>query len=261
MAHCCPFRSRYPNWACQATRKPSSTGNRDGPSHRSRRRVITDGQACRSGAWASSGNRRAIRIENPSGDDFAAVLSGGRRRPAARRGSLHHQLRLDPLPFWEEVELLLGNSRSPRLPETQGEPARRGKVADVLFDELQLEVARELLREPGARGLVYVGGPVMRADLPIVRGLDVSPSEFAPRVYLLGKRGDLSSHPTITPVFLEGDEHLARHEFLLWLGDGLAYALLQRRGRGATWGFHTSDPTLVEGLVSKLQAAYDLQPS
>lgn len=64
----------------------------------------------------------------------------------------------------------------------------------------------------------------------------------------------------MTPVFLEGDERLARHEFLLWMGDGSAYGLLQRRGRGATWGFHTSDPTLVEGLVSKLQTAYDLQP-
>ncbi|MER2564758.1 MAG: diguanylate cyclase [Myxococcaceae bacterium] len=194
------------------------------------------------------------------GDDFDELLMRCRRRMEERRGSLHHHLRLDPLPFWEEVELLLGNSRSPKLPETQGEPARRGKVADVLFDELQSEVARELLREPSARGLVYVGGPLIRADLPVVRGLDVSPSDFAPRVYLLGKRADLVTHPTITPVFLEGDEHLARHEFLLWLGDGLAYALLQRRGRGATWGFHTSDPTLVEGLVSKLQAAYDLQP-
>lgn len=194
------------------------------------------------------------------GDDFDELLMRCRKRTEERRGSLHHQLRLDPLPFWEEVELLLGNSRSPRLPEAHGEPARRGKVADVLFDELQAEVARELLREPGARGLVYVGGPQLRADLPIVRGLEVSPADFAPRVYLLGKRADLTSHPTITPVFLEGDERLARHEFLLWLGDGLAYALLQRRGRGATWGFHTSDPTLVEGLVSKLQAAYDLQP-
>jgi diguanylate cyclase (GGDEF)-like protein len=194
------------------------------------------------------------------GDDFDELLMRCRRRMEERRGSLHHQLHLDPLPFWEEVELLLGNARSPRLPDTAGEPARRGKVADVLFDELQLEVARELLREPAARGLVYVGGPLIRSDLNIVRGLDVPANDFAPRVYVLGKRADLVTHPTVTPVFLEGDEHLARHEFLLWLGDGLAYALLQRRGRGATWGFHTSDPTLVEGLVSKLQAAYDLQP-
>jgi hypothetical protein len=79
-------------------------------------------------------------------------------------------------------------------------------------------------------------------------------------VYVLGRRSDVVSHPAITPVFLEGDERLQRHEFILWLGDGAAYCLLQRRGRGITWGFHSSDPTLVEGLVSRLQSEYDLQP-
>lgn len=194
------------------------------------------------------------------GDDFDELLVCCRRRMDERRGSLHHHLRLEPLPFWDEVELLLGNSRSPKLPETAGEPSRRGKVADVLFEELQAEVGREFLRDPMSRGLLYVGGPNVRADLPIVRALDHAPPDFAPRVYVLGRHADVQEHHAMTPVFLEGDERLARHEFLLWMGDGSAYGLLQRRGRGATWGFHTSDPTLVEGLVSKLQTAYDLQP-
>lgn len=194
------------------------------------------------------------------GDDFDELLVCCRRRMDERRGSLHHHLRLEPLPFWDEVELLLGNSRSPKLPDTTGEPSRRGKVADVLFEELQGEIGREFLREPMSRGLLYVGGANVRADLPIVRALDHAPPDFAPRVYVLGRHADLSEHHAMTPVFLEGDERLTRHEFLLWMGDGSAYALIQRRGRGATWGFHTSDPTLVEGLVSKLQTAYDLQP-
>lgn len=194
------------------------------------------------------------------GDDFDELLVRCRQRMDERRGSLHAHLRLEPLAFWEELELLLGSSRSPRLPDTPGEPSRRGKVADVLFDELQAEVARDLLREPMARGLVYVGGPAVKSDMPIVRALEHAPPEFAPRVYLIGRRADLAEHHALTPVFLEGDERLGRHEFLIWLGDGSSYALLQRRGRGATWGFHTSDPTLVEGLVSKLQSEYDLQP-
>lgn len=194
------------------------------------------------------------------GEDFDELLACCRRRMDERRGSLHHHLNLNRLPFWDEAGLLLGNARSPRLPETGGEPSRRGKVADVLFDELQHEIVCELLREPMARGLVYVGAPVVHSGLGVVRALEAAPADFAPRVYVLGRRGDLGEHQVITPVFLEGDERLARHEFVLWLGDGAAYALLQRRGRGATWGFHSSDPTLVEGLVSKLQAEYDLQP-
>ena len=42
--------------------------------------------------------------------------------------------------------------------------------------------------------------------------------------------------------------------------DGFSDALIQRRGRGATWGFHSSDTAVVDGLISKLQAEYDLQP-
>jgi len=194
------------------------------------------------------------------GDDFDELLVTCRRRMSERRSSLQHQLQLEPLPFWDAVELLLGNSRSPRLPQVEGEPSRRGKVADLLFGELQHEVSGELMREPMARGLLYVGGPAIRADWPVVHALESAPTEFAPRIYLLGRRADLNEHGIITPVFLEGDDRLARHEFLMWLGDGAAYALLQRRTRTGTWGFHTSDPTLVESLVSKLQTTYDLQP-
>ena len=77
---------------------------------------------------------------------------------------------------------------------------------------------------------------------------------------MLGRRADLDSHPSVTPVFLEGDERMGRHEFILWLSETAAYALVQRRGVGATWGFHSSDVAVVDALISKLQTEYDLQP-
>lgn len=195
------------------------------------------------------------------GEDFDELIHRCRRRMDERRNSLQRKLVLDPLSFWDEVDLLLGGAQSPRLPaDERADPSRRGKVANVLFEDLQVEVARELTRDPSARGLLYIGGPEVRSDLPISVALDGAPSEFGSRVYVLGRRGDLDAHAALTPVFLEGDERMARHEFLLWLSENAAYALLQRRGRGVTWGFHTSDTTVVEGLISKLQTEYDLQP-
>lgn len=195
------------------------------------------------------------------GEDFDELMHRCRRRMDERRASLQRRLLLDGLPFWDEVELLLGNAQSAKLPvDERAEPSRRGKVSDVLFDELQAEIARELLRDPGARGLLYVGGPEIRADLPIALGLEAAPPDLGSRVYLLGRRADLESHPALTPVFLEGDERVGRHEFLFWLSESAAYALIQRRGRGATWGFHSSDTAVVDGLIFKLQAEYDLQP-
>ena len=195
------------------------------------------------------------------GEDFDELVQRCRRRMEERRASLHRRLMLEGLDFWETVELLLGNSQSPPLPaDGEAEPSRRGKVADGLFEALQAEVAKELQRDPGTRGLVYVCAAEVRSDLAIARGLERAPPGLAARVYLLGRRGGFQAHPGLTPVFVAGDERLGRHEFLLWLGEASAYALLQRRGKGATLGFHTSDVAVVDGLVAKLQSVYDLQP-
>ncbi|MGQ0508841.1 MAG: GGDEF domain-containing protein [Myxococcaceae bacterium] len=195
------------------------------------------------------------------GEGFDELIHGCRRRMEERRSSLQRKLLLDELPFWEEVQLLLGTPNSPRLPvDDQAEPSRRGQVNDTLFPELQAEVARELLREPGARGILYVGGAEIRSDLPIVSALKSAPPELATRVYVLGRRADVDSHAALTPVFLEGDDQLQRHAFLLWLSEGGSYALLQRQGHGVHWGFHSSDAAVVDGLIASLQAQYDLQP-
>jgi hypothetical protein len=168
---------------------------------------------------------------------------------------------LDGLTFWEEVELLLGAPGSPKLPvDERGDPARRGRVSPILFEELQSEVARDLMRDPAARGLLYLGVPEVRTDLPLLAGLESAPPDFGPRVYVLGRRADLEAHPVAMPVFLPNEERMNRCEFLLWLTEHAAYALLLRRGKGAAWGFHTADPTLVDGLIAKLQGEYDLQP-
>ena len=195
------------------------------------------------------------------GEDLDFLTAACRTRLEQRRASLHRRLVLDAVGFWEAVELLLGSPDGPRLPAEEGaDPSRRGRVPESLFDEVQAEIGRTLLREPSVRSLVYLGGAEAGDGLPLVRTLERANGDFAPRVYLLARRAEVTPRPGLTPLVLGGDERLLRHQFVLWLHGAAAYALLQRRGRGATWAFHSSDAALVDGLVSKLQTAYDLQP-
>lgn len=196
------------------------------------------------------------------GQDFDELLHACRNRMEESRRSLARTLGLGALDFWSAVDLILGDKQSPPLPpDGVAGPSRRGWLPPGLFPQLQVELALELARDPRARGLLYIGAGELRADLPVLAPLESLPADTGIRVHLLGRRADLESHPLATPVFLEGDERILKHQFVLLFSENASYALVQRRAtRGPPWGFHSSDAALVEELVSKLQERYDLQP-
>jgi diguanylate cyclase (GGDEF)-like protein len=198
------------------------------------------------------------------GEDFDELLHWARTRVGEQRGSLLRRLHLgdvDPAAFWELCDLLL--SEQARIPDSS--PSCRMECDPEFFAAAQREAAREVARDPRARGLLYVGvrdgvgGAAIRDALP--------PGEVAARsgdtsvhVYLLGPRGEggpTAPHPLITEVFLDGDPRMVGHDFLLFISEHSAYGIIQRPGERL---FHTSDVPLVDALVSKLQTLYDLQP-
>jgi len=196
------------------------------------------------------------------GEDFDELLHWCRARAEEQRGSLVRRLHLsdlEPTAFWELAEILLSDTA--RLPESS--PSSRRPADPALFATVQREAAREVARDPRARGVLYLSPGTDTGRAPLLE--DLPRAETASRdgdrpvrVFLLGPRGAAASdHPLVTPVFLEGDGRLASHEFLLFFGENAAYALLQRPDGRL---FHTSDVPLVDLLVSKLQATYDLQP-
>jgi diguanylate cyclase (GGDEF)-like protein len=195
------------------------------------------------------------------GADFDDLVHTCHRRGDEMRQSLAHRLDLSPLDFWQCVDLLLGDRDAPKLPLDEHTATRRGWLPPGLFGQLQLEMALEIARDPKARGLLYLGCGEIRSDLPAMQAFDGLPAECAIRVYLLGRRADVESNPWATPVFLDGEERITQHEFMLLYTENASYALVQRRAaRGAPWGFHTSDAMVVDELVTKLQDRYDLQP-
>ncbi|HYG70073.1 MAG TPA: diguanylate cyclase, partial [Anaeromyxobacteraceae bacterium] len=218
------------------------------------------------------------------GEDFDELLHWAKARVVEQRGSMLRRLHLgdlDPAAFWELTGLLL--SEGARIPESS--PSARLVAEPELFAAAQREAAREIARDPRARGVLYVGLHDGPASSPLVAALPPGDAgaragDGAVHVYLLGPRGGLTpprpplhtsgeggdrvqaasaveEHPLVTPVWLDGDPRIADHDFLLFLGEHAAYGFLQRPGGPV---FHTSDVHLVDALIAKLQTLYDLQP-
>jgi diguanylate cyclase (GGDEF)-like protein len=198
------------------------------------------------------------------GEDFDELLHWARARVQEQRGSLLRRLHLADLPagaFWELADLLL--SENARIPDSS--PSTRLPPDGELLAAVQREAAREIGRDPRARGVLYVGARERLASAPVLQALppiDAASraSDATVRVYVLGPRGGVASrvdHPLVTEVYVEGDARFASHAFVLFMSEHSAYGLLAGPG-GAM--FHTSDVPLVDALVSKLQTLYDLQP-
>ena len=199
------------------------------------------------------------------GEDFDELLHWARVRVEEQRASLLRQFQandLDPSAFWELADVLLADE--PALPE--GSPSARVQADRELFEAAQREAALEISRDPRARGLLYVGLGGGLSTAPVLHALpagDTSSRAGDPtvRVYLLGPRGrdvERTPHPLVSEVFLDGDKRFQAHEFLLFISEHSAYGLISGpNGRM----FHTADVPLVDSLVSKLQALYDLTPA
>jgi len=201
------------------------------------------------------------------GEDFDELLHWARARVQEQRGSLLRRLHLDdldPTAFWEMADLLLDHAGggAARLPESS--PSARLPPDRELFEGAQREAAREIARDPRARGLLYVAARGGLASAEVLSALppgDASARAGDPsvHVYVLGPGGGgpLPAHPLVTAVPLDGDPRLAEHDLLLLLTEHSAYGLLAGPDGRI---FHTSDVPLVDALVAKLQALYDLQP-
>lgn len=198
------------------------------------------------------------------GKELDSLLSAARGRALQGRRSLAR--RLAALEFWPSVWELLEGELSSLIPgggfaTSEGDdlqPSSRRLVmsADTLRS-VRAEVMRQVAREAGGRGLLYAsaGADAIHASLPMLESLARGGAAWT--VHLLGKRGPSSLvHPVVTPVYVDAQDPVCRHDLLLFLSEQTSYALVRKGDGGAA--FHSSDGPLVDHLISRLQQAYDL---
>ncbi len=195
------------------------------------------------------------------GEDFDELVHHARLRQEEQRRSLARRLPLDDLSrtaFWELCDLLLADGQ----PLADATSARRGADPE-LFGAALREAARELGRDPRARGLLYLGSGDRSAVAALVQALpapggNARAGDGGPRVVLLGPQPPAPGHPLVAVVPAVAERRFETHQFLLFLSEQSAYALLQDSDGRA---FHTADGPLVDALASRLQALHDLEPA
>ncbi len=189
------------------------------------------------------------------GRELEGLLAKARER--ARQGRRSIARSLGSLGFWDSVSALLEDEAlAPDDGESALPASRRLRLTPLGLQAIRAEVMREVAREAGGRGLLFAsaGSGVIDASLPMLEAL--SPGGTSWSIYLLGKRGPSTLvHPVVSPVYVDAQDPIGRHDLLLLLSEESAYALLRREDGSA---FHTSDGPLVDHLLTRLQQAYDL---
>jgi len=191
------------------------------------------------------------------GKTVEELLSRSRQRALQGRRSIARGL--EALGFWESIEELLEGRHLGGGAADPVDPASRGlTMKQEVFQSIRAEVMREIAREPEGRGLLFLsaGTDALQASLPMLEALSGRSSSWT--IHLLGRRGPSAlHHPAVTPVYVDAQDPVARHDLLLFLSERTAYGLVRRAGAQGR-AFHSSDAPLISHLVTRLHQAYDL---
>jgi hypothetical protein len=192
------------------------------------------------------------------GRTFQEITGVAARRVSERRDSLWERLGCKGKLFWEIAGSLTGRN----ITGFDGASFDAGSGQDLsefFIDQINELIIKEIARSPQRRGIMYYGSRNISASLPVMKMLSTA-GATATKVFLVGEsEGSVWEIRNAMPLPLD-DPRLKETFFTFFLNEDTAYALICKENWGATFScFHTADPVLVEGLISKFQNEYSLQ--
>ena len=205
------------------------------------------------------------------GDDFEDLLQTCHGQIEDFRGSLHRKLSLGDLGLWQMVELFVGQEEWYERIETDLPPkplaltedrqarSRHLRVDPLLYRLIQSEALAEVARNRRVRGVLYLAVGKSE-DLEFLSRAADDLAGSGTTVFLLTPPDvERVEMPGMTVLTVE-DSELAAHELILLMTETTAYGFVGRRSSsGGIFGFHSSDPIIVETFVAKLQNQFYLQ--
>lgn len=191
------------------------------------------------------------------GKGFGEVLSTAAKRAKEKKESVWERRNLKDRLFWEIIGELTGKAYEGF--ENSSFDAGGGQdLTEFFIDEINELVLSEAARAPQKRGVLYFASKSV-STLPVLKALG-SAGAIATRVFLVGEPEASASEVKNATQLPLNDPRLKEFLFTFFLSEDSGYALVCKENWGATFScFHTADPVLVEGLISKFQGEYSLQ--
>ena len=213
-------------------------------------------------AAAAGGLCRRIHISHATfprdARGFGELVGAAEKRLAQRSRSLWERMGLEGKLFWEILAQLKGVTNE-GLDYACFDTGEGLEFPTSLLQRLTEMVIQEVIRSPDKRGILYLGLGDTTPDQPILKLLR-SVGETATRIFVVSKEEEMDWEITgAVPIHI-GDLRLSDTFFTLFFSEETAYAVIASESWGGQYScFHTSDPCLVEGLITKLQRDYNLQ--
>lgn len=193
------------------------------------------------------------------GKGYGELIVAADKRVEEQKEGLWLKSGFDNKSFWEIISILLAGEA---YEENDAAPFDIGKGFDLpvfFLDRLQEMILQEILRDPKKKGVLYLGARKITPTLPVLKAVDTL-GATGTKIFIVGegeeKKWNLSN---ATPVYLS-DSRLLQTFFIFFLGEDFSYAVVCKERWGEQYScFHTANPYLVEGLISKFQREYSLQ--
>ncbi len=192
------------------------------------------------------------------GKGYGELLSAAMKRASLKKESLWEKEALGTRLFWEIISELTGKSFS-GFNDSSFDAGDGYGVPGVFIDQINDFILREMTRTPLKKGILYLAAKKISQGFPIMRNLN-SAGKLSTKAFLVGEKEDnLWNIKNATPIVID-DPRLRETFFTFYLSEDAGYALIYRENWGSAFScFHSADPYLVEGLISKFQREYSLQ--
>lgn len=189
---------------------------------------------------------------------YGELLNVAMKRIEASKDSLWERDKLRTRLFWEVVAHFTGGTLSGSDHNTF-ELGSSEKFGHDFLEKINRVIVEDIGRNSGSRGILYIAPPKITTDMPILNTIATA-GKTATKIFVVGTKKDPELEMRNATGITITDPRMSGFYFTFFINAKAAYAIICKE----VWGdiytcFHTSNPYIVEGLITKFQRDSMLQ--